>query len=214
MEDQRPQATFDVSQLDELDVTPARLYDMDFETVIELCYINGARKKHKMNDDSYGYEDLQMMPEILIAMDEIRMACRKSNQADFYCTMGTWGHSIIQHKYNLDYKSMAGTRTAKWKEGKLNRLAELARDGQHLFEMVKGCRPRIAFYADIETVLAPTGEYSKYFHISKSDLIQIYLCAAIIRYEPLHDNNKKFFNDTLDEFDGRVRGVQEKLSQI
>jgi hypothetical protein len=207
------QATFPISDI-QMPTTPTNLFDMSFENIIEFCYIRGARKKHKADDEDFGYEDLQMMPEILIAMDEIRLASRKSNQADFYCTMGTWGHSIIQHRYNLDYKAMAGARTTKWNEGKLNGLAGLVRDGQHLFEKIKGCRPRVSFYASVGTVLAPTSEYSKYFQTSKSDIIQVYLCEAIIRYEPLHENNKKFFKDTLEEFDQRVRDVQGKMAQI
>lgn len=198
-------------------IVPTNLYAMDeFDDVIEFCYIHGARKKHKANDEKFGYEDLGTVPEIFMAMDEIRLEYRKTNQADFYCTLGTWGHSIIQHRYNLDYKAMRGMRTEKFKEGKLSKLVSLYQDGKHLFDKSPNGkkRHRVAFYADVESVLAPITEYSKYFDMSKSDIVQACLCEVILRYKPLHEGNKEFFLDTLEEFDYRVCNVLEKMGAL
>lgn len=210
--DEKPlQVTLPIDTFD-VPTVPSNLYDYSLDDIIELNYIHGAKKKYE--DKKFGSIEIQIVPEIQIAITEIQDSYGKTNQSDFYSTIGTYGHSTIQHKYGLDYKNMKNTQSVKFANGKLKELATVHRWKKHLFDKVEGGRDRIAFYADSDEVIAAINQYKKYFRMSNSDIIQACLCNAILQWKPLHEDNKEFFIDTLGEFNKRILNVIDEVKQI
>lgn len=201
-----PIGTFDTP------TTPSNLYSYSLDDIINFCYINDAKKIY--SSEKFGVIEIQIVPIIEIAIDEIQKAYRKERMADFYSTLGTFGHSITQHRFNLDYKTMRTARTQKFNDGKLQEIVGVYKWKKHLFEKEEGGRGRVKFYADINNVIAATHEYKQYFRTSASDMIQVYLCEVILKYEALHNDNKFFFENTLKEFDKRVKDIQSDIGTI
>jgi len=206
------QAVFDLSKLD-LDVEPARLYDMPLDMAMKsahyVVHVFSLKQEGK-----YGAVKVSMVPIIEIMLDEIKDAYCKGNNGDFYSNMATLGHARIQHRYNLNHKAMRTLKSRIISEGKLEKLAAQYKRKENLFFRVEGGREQIPVYLDIDGVIAPTTQYRKSFNVSKSDLIQVYLCEAILQYEGMEAKNKEFFLETLGEFDKTVKTFQGALSGL
>jgi hypothetical protein len=206
------QATFDLTGLGVYTV-PTNLYDFTLDMVMsDQYYVRHVYSRKQTGE--YGYIPIQVIPEIELMLDYIQEQYNKSNSSDFVSNMTTYGHSRIQRRYNLNHKAMRTVKSRKIADGKLNDLATKYRWKKRLFENVEGGREQIIVYLDTDTVIAPTTQYRKSFKFSKSDLVQLYLCEAILQYPGLHKDNAVFFLETLGEFDERAIRFQEKIAEL
>lgn len=206
------QAVFDITDTGAY-IVPANLYDFTLDMVMaDQNYVKHVYSRNQTGE--YGYIPIQAMPEIELMLDYIQDQYGKSNFSDFISNMATYGHSRIQKKYSLHHKAMRIVKSRKIADGKLNDLATKYRWKKRLFDRVEGGREQIIVYLDRDTVIAPTTQYRKSFKFSKSDLVQIYLCEAILQFQGLHKDNTTFFLETLGEFDERARRFQVTITEL
>lgn len=201
-------AEFDVST-EQYSTVPGRLYDYDMSLLLDkehVLHISEAEVRRQ--DSRIGKTRLHIIPQLRIGMIAVQ-AAYKLNQRDTYATMAVYGLSAFEHAYNRELMRVKDNRTADFFSG--NKMEDLVkRFGycEHFFEKQssgQGSRKEVNLFGDSQKVLAAIGEYAEFFNMSTSDMAQVILCHAIVRWDKLPGDFKTFFEDIIKRFDAHAK---------
>lgn len=194
----------------EVSTVPARLYDYDLELLMDKDHIiHIAEFDVRKPDSIIGAKTIYVIPELRIAMKAIQDTY-KLNQRDTYATMIVYGLSSFEHTYNPDLKRVRANRNTDFFSGtKMGELVERFGYCEHFFKKTdsgKGNRKEVKLFGDSHRVLAAIGENAEFFNLSMSDISQVILSHAIVRWDKLPPDFKKFFEEINKQFETHAKG--------
>lgn len=179
----------------QMEMTPVayHLYDRELEDVMRYRVIITNSDIH---DRIVCAIPIQMCPSIRLTIIEM-VDYYKISQRDLIATLGKYGNSIFRHEYNLDLKKLKNRRTELFNNDFDAAVRKWGYTTQ-LYGRVKGGRKQVNLFGNRNEMIAPINEMADYFNISSSDMAQVVIVRAILKWPELPTGAKmtleKFFN--------------------
>lgn len=183
---------------------PGKVYEFTLGQALSLPVV--VPRNVKMDPD-WGRTEINMLLEISDIISALMSDNNLTSRQSVIATLGEYGRSLFQHKYNPTLKDLKRLKNEIFYSGQGRRVLNgLYGNTKHLAcfpKMENGVRrKRTNLYGLKDAGLnASIGENSDFFNTSDSDMAQIMICHALLQWEHLPPDYKEFCNNVVNEFD-------------
>jgi hypothetical protein len=195
-------------------VVTVDMWNYPLEDIMITCRVSVPSRDTQQRRENFSRLHLKIITDVR-AIEGVMMEAFDINKTDFYGTLLPYALSLFQHEYHVDLTAAKNRRAAKVLAGEREELnAELENDFE-FFERMRTGKRRVerSMYAD-PAVVAAIGDNAEYFNLSKTDMTQIMLAMAFVRWKAIHQEYKDYFeNEVIKRFDRYTRGYPEEPAE-